>query len=210
VECSPGRFELDRSRTVRLTPDGRCSSERPVFYDNRITQRYPHAYKSCASVCGFVTRGSRRTGVYLEWSHGAHAGLHAAIRADGQRITFCIALGITALALSTAMARCCVICTAGATRGPAAHILTKRGRRLLPEPLRYAHKHLPGDARFSSVTSISLAMPQQLAWYGAGAFGVQEHCSAWLSSNARPAIGNIWSPALKRRQDRRTPERSGA
>lgn len=142
-----GRFELDRTHTVRLTPDGRLliRGGARYYYDNGITyQEVPQAYQS-------LCRRLQRRYPQLKEVRAAYAwsGMMALTRAFtplfgrvGKENNILYSVGYNGFGLVNGFYGGKLLCDlyGGELHEDLRLIASPRGaKRLLPEPLRYVH-----------------------------------------------------------------------
>lgn len=151
----PGRFELDRTHTVRLTPDGRLliRGGARYYYDNGIMYKdIPHAYQSlCRRLQLRYPRLQERKEAYA-WS-----GVMALTRAFtplfgriGKENNILYSAGYNGFGLVNGFYGGKLVCDlySGDIHEDLQLISSqRRAGRLLPEPLRYAHMNASLAAR---------------------------------------------------------------
>jgi len=143
----PGRFELDRTHTVRLTPDGRLliRGGARYYYDNGIKyEDAPHAYQSlCQRLQRRYPRLKEVRAAYV-WS-----GMMALTRAFtplfgrmGSEENILYSVGYNGFGLVNGFYGGKLLCDlySGDLHEDLRLMTSRNGaRRLLPEPLRYVH-----------------------------------------------------------------------
>jgi glycine/D-amino acid oxidase-like deaminating enzyme len=143
----PGRFELDRSHTVRLTPDGRLliRGGARYYYDNGITYKeVPQAYQSLCQRLRLRYPRLKEIGEAYAWS-----GMMAFTRAFtplfgrmGKEKNILYSVGYNGFGLVNGFYGGKLVCDlySGNLHEDLRLISSQReARRLLPEPLRYVH-----------------------------------------------------------------------
>jgi len=143
----PGRFELDRSHTVRLTPDGRLliRGGARYYYDNGITYKdVPHAYQSLCQRLQLRYPRLKEVSRAYAWS-----GVMALTRTFtplfgrmGREDNILYSVGYNGFGLVNGFYGGKLLCDlySGELHEDLQLIFSRNGaRRLLPEPLRYAH-----------------------------------------------------------------------
>ncbi|MBI3757501.1 MAG: FAD-binding oxidoreductase [Deltaproteobacteria bacterium] len=143
----PGRFELDRSHTVRLTPDGRLliRGGARYYYDNGITYKdVPHAYQSLCQRLQLRYPQLKEVSRAYAWS-----GVMALTRAFtplfgriGRENNILYSVGYNGFGLVNGFYGGKLLCDLyGGELHEDLQLMSSRdgARRLLPEPLRYAH-----------------------------------------------------------------------
>ena len=151
----PGRFELDRTHTIRLTPDGRLliRGGARYYYDNGITYKdAPQAYQSlCQRLRLRYPRLKEATAAYT-WG-----GMMALTRAFtplfgrmGKENNILYSVGYNGFGLVNGFYGGKLLCDlySGDLHEDLRLISSQRGaRRLLPEPLKYVHMNASLAAR---------------------------------------------------------------
>jgi gamma-glutamylputrescine oxidase len=150
-----GRFELDRTHTVRLTPDGRLliRGGARYYYDNGVKYReVPHAYQSLCQ--RLLLRYPRLKEVRKAY---AWSGMMALTRAFtplfgrmGKEDNILYSVGYNGFGLVNGFYGGKLLCDlySGDLHGDLRLVSSLNGaRRLLPEPLRYIHMNASLAAR---------------------------------------------------------------
>jgi len=151
----PGRFELDRTHTVRLTPDGRLliRGGARYYYDNGITYKdVPHAYQSLCQRLRLRYPRLKEVRAAYAWS-----GMMALTRAFtplfgrmGKEKNILYSVGYNGFGLVNGFYGGKLLCElySGDLHEDLRLMSSQnRGRRLLPEPLRYLHMNTSLAAR---------------------------------------------------------------